>query len=64
MCEIIEELNKKAVAMALREANRKSVQRMLKKGMDKSDIMELLDLTEEEFDELSTPLAGQRSAQN
>ena len=58
MCEIIEELNKKAVAMALREANRKSVQRMLKKGMDKSDIMELLDLTEEEFDELSTPLAG------
>ena len=44
--------------MALREANRKSVQRMLKKGMDKNDIMELLDLTEEEFDELSTPLAG------
>ena len=58
MCEIMEELNKKAADMALREANRKSVQRMLKKGMDKSDIMELLDLTEEEFDELSTPLAG------
>ena len=54
MCEIIEELNKKAVY----EAHRKSVQRMLRKGMDKSDIMELLDLTEEEFDELSTPLAG------
>ena len=44
--------------MALREAHRKSVQRMLKKGMDKSDIMELLDLTEDEFAELSTPLAG------
>ena len=58
MCEIIEELNKKAADTALREANRKSVQRMLKKGMDKSDIMELLDLTEEEFAELSTPLAG------
>ena len=58
MCEIMEELNKKAADMALREANRKSVQRMLKKGMDKSDIMELLDLTEEEFEELSTPLAG------
>ena len=58
MCEIMEELNKKAADMALREANRKSVQRMLKKGMDKNDIMELLDLTEEEFDELSTPLAG------
>ena len=54
MCEIIEELNKKAVY----EAHRKSVQRMLKKGMDKSDIMELLDLTEDEFAELSTPLAG------
>ena len=54
MCEIIEELNKKAVY----EANRKSVQRMLKMGFDKKSIMMALDLTEEEFDELSTPLAG------
>ena len=54
MCEIMEELNK----MAMKERDREHVQRMLKKGMDKSDIMELLDLTEEEFDELSTPLAG------
>ena len=64
MCEIMEELNKKAADMALREANRKHVQRMLKMGFDKQTIMELLDLTEEEFEELSTPLAGQRSAQN
>ena len=58
MCEIMEELNKKAADMALREAHRKSVQRMLKMGFDKQTIMELLDLTAEEFDELSTPLAG------
>ena len=54
MCEIVEELNKKAVY----EAHRKSVQRMLKMGFDKQTIMELLDLTAEEFEELSTPLAG------
>ena len=58
MCEIIEELNKKAADMALREAHRKSVQRMLKMGFDKKSIMMALDLTEEEFEELSTPLAG------
>jgi hypothetical protein len=58
MCEIMEELNKKAADLAMKERDREHVQRMLKKGMDKSDIMELLDLTAEEFDELSTPLAG------
>ena len=58
MCEIMEELNKKAADFAMKERDRKHVQRMLKKGMDKSDIMELLDLTEDEFAELSTPLAG------
>ena len=54
MCEIIEELNKKAVY----EAHRKSVQRMLKMGFDKKSIMMALGLTEEGFAELSTPLAG------
>ena len=58
MCEIMEELNKKAADMALREANHKSVQRMLKMGFDKKSIMMALDLTEDEFSELSTPLAG------
>ena len=54
MCEIMEELNKKAI----KELDRKHVQRMLKMGFDKQTIMELLDLTAEEFEELSTPLAG------
>ena len=54
MCEIMEELNKKA----MKERDREHVQRMLKMGFDKQTIMELLDLTAEEFEELSTPLAG------
>ena len=49
MCEIMEELNKKAI----KELDRKHVQRMLKMGFDKQTIMELLDLTQEEFEELS-----------
>ena len=49
MCEIMEELNKKAADMALREAHRKSVQRMLKMGFDKKSIMMALDLTEDEY---------------
>ena len=58
MCEIMEELNKKAADLAMKERDREHVQRMLKMGFDKQTIMELLDLTEEEFAELSTPLAG------
>ena len=54
MCEIMEELNKKAI----KELDRKHVQRMLKMGFDKQTIMELLDLAEDEYAELSTPLAG------
>ena len=54
MCEIMEELNK----MAIKERDRKRVQRMLKMGFDKKSIMMALDLTEDEFAELSTPLAG------
>ena len=58
MCEIMEELNKKAADLAIKELDREHVQRILKMGFDKQTIMELLDLTEEEFAELSTPLAG------
>ena len=58
MCEIIEELNKKAADLAMKERDREHVQRMLKMGFDKKSIMMALDLTEDEFDELSTPLAG------
>ena len=58
MCEIMEELNKKAADLAIKELDRKHVQRMLKMGFDKQTIMELLDLAEDEYAELSTPLAG------
>lgn len=58
MCEIMEELNRKAADLAIKELDREHVQRMLKMGFDKQTIMELLDLTEDEFAELSTPLAG------
>ncbi|MBP5211903.1 MAG: PD-(D/E)XK nuclease family transposase [Pyramidobacter sp.] len=54
MCEIMQELNRRAVF----EANRKNVQRMLKQGFDRKTIMKALDLTEEEYEELATPLAG------
>ena len=58
MCEIMEELKKKAADFAMKERDRKHVQRMLKMGFDKQTIMELLDLAEDEYAELSTPLAG------
>ena len=42
----------------MKERDREHVQRMLKMGFDKKSIMMALGLTEEEFAELSTPLAG------
>ena len=42
----------------IKEENRGHVQRMLNRGMNKEDIMEILNLTEAEFEELATPLAS------
>ena len=50
MCQVMEDL--------LKDEKRTFVQRMLKKGMNKEDIMEILNLTEAEFEELATPLAS------
>ena len=54
MCKIMEELNQ----MAIKEENRQHVQNMLKMGFDKTTIMKALRLSEEQFEELSTPLAS------
>ncbi|MBO5494047.1 MAG: hypothetical protein J5974_12045 [Pyramidobacter sp.] len=50
MCQVMEDL--------IKEENRGHVQRMLNRGMNKEDIMEILNLTEAEFEELATPLAS------
>ena len=50
MCQVMEDL--------IKDENREHVQRMLKLGLSKETIMACLNLTEEEFAELATPLAG------
>ena len=50
MCKIMEDLFK--------EEKREYVLNMLKMGLNKATIMQALNLTEEEFNELSTPLAS------
>ena len=50
MCKIMGDL--------IKDENREHVQRMLKLGLSKETIMASLNLTEEEFEELATPLAS------
>ena len=50
----MEDLNR----LAIKEEKRADIQRMLKYGLDPKAIMTCLNLTEDEFLELSTPLAG------
>ena len=50
MCQVMEDL--------IKDENREHVQRMLKLGLSKETIMASLNLTEEEFEELATPLAS------
>ena len=50
MCKVMEEL--------IKEEKRLDVQNMLKMGLDKAFIMKALRLSEEQFEELSTPLAS------
>ena len=49
MCQVIEDL--------IKDENREHIQRMLKLGLSKENIMASLSLTEEEFEELATPQA-------
>ncbi|MBQ8090571.1 MAG: hypothetical protein IJ233_07515 [Pyramidobacter sp.] len=50
MCQVMEEL--------IHEEKRRDVQKMLKMGVGKDFIMEALSLTEEQYEEFATPLAG------
>ena len=54
MCKVMEELN----AMAIKKLTRQNVQRMLKMGASKEFIIQVLQITEEEFEEYATPLAS------
>ena len=50
MCQVMEDL--------LKDEKRTFVQNMLRDGVRKEKIMQYLHLTEEEFEELATPLAS------
>jgi len=58
MCEIMEKLGDKITFYANRKMKYENVQRMLKLGVDKADIMKMLDLTEAEYAEFSVLAAG------
>ena len=62
MCEIMETLNKlaaeRAAAAAKWHMRYEDVQRMLRKGRSKEEIMDIFDMTEKEFEEFATPRAS------
>ena len=58
MCEIMDRLIEEENKRAVWEAQRDNVLRMLNKGLSKSEIMELLNITDKEFAEFLVPQAG------
>ena len=58
MCKVMEELNELAAQRAVKEERRSSINEMLKDGLSKNKIMKYLHLSEDEFDRLTSTLAG------
>ena len=58
MCDIMNEMNERAVKKATEMKNRESIIEMLKDGVDKKKILKYLHISEEEFDRLLLPVAG------
>ena len=54
----MEELNELAAQRAVKEERRSSINEMLKDGLSKNKIMKYLHLSEDEFDRLTSTLAG------